>query len=236
MTKYSKYKTIGIIGGQGPTATADIYLRIVKYYQDNFKTRHVGDFPPMIIFSVPTPDLVERVEDEKLIFNLIAVAIKKLEKDGSDFIIIACNALQYLLKSFQALVKIPIIGIAPTVAEYIKDKGYKSVGILAADTTISKKVYDPFLGEKGIKLIKPDQTDQNIVESVILDEYSGKTSVKNTEKVKTVTEKLYKNGVDAVLLACTELPLILKQKDVNFPLIDCNEIYALKAAELSSNI
>jgi len=217
-------------------ATADIYMRIIKYYQDNFGTRYVGDFPPMIIYSVPTPDLVERVEDEEVIFNLIAEAIKKLEKDGSDFIIIACNALQYLLKRFQALVKIPIIGIAPVVADYIKDKGYKTIGILAADTTIRKKVYDRFLEEKGIKLVRPDEADQIIVEATILDEYSGKTNTENTEKIKKVAMKLYKNGVEAVMLACTELPLILKQKDLDIPLIDCNEIYAQKTAEYSSKI
>jgi len=194
----------------------------------------VGDFPPMIIFSVPTPDLVEAIEDEEKTFMLIAEAIKKLEKDGSDFIVITCNALQYLLKRFQALVKIPIIGIASTVAEHIKDKGYKAVGILAVDTTIRKKVYDPFLEEKGIKLIRPDQTDQDIIEEVILDEYSGKTNAENTEKIKKVAKKLYKNGAEAVMLACTELPLILKQKDIDIPLIDCNEIYAQKAAQLSS--
>lgn len=230
----NRYKTIGIIGGQGPTATADIYLRIIKYYQDHFKTRHVGDFPPMIIFSVPTPDLVEKIEDEEKIFKLIGEAIKKLEKDGSDFIIIACNALQYLLTKFQALVKIPIIGIATTIAEHIVNKGYKTVGILAADTTIRKKIYDPFLQEKGIKLIKPNQTDQKNIETIILDEYSGKTNTINTEKIKRIVKKLYGNGAEAILLACTELPLILTQQNIDIPLIDCNEIYARKAAQYSS--
>lgn len=230
----SRYKTIGIIGGQGPTSTADFYMRIIKYYQDNFGTRHVGDFPPMIIFSVPTPDLVEVIEDEEKTFTLIADAIKKLEQDGCDFIVIVCNALQYLLERFQTLVKIPIIGIVPIVTDHIKGKGYKTVGILAADTTTRKKVYDHFWEEKGIKLIKPNQTDQYIVEGVILDEYSGKTNPENTEKIKKVAKKLHKNGAETVMLACTELPLILKQKDIDIPLIDCTEIYAQKTAQYSS--
>lgn len=234
MQKYSKYKTIGIIGGQGPTATADFYLRIIKYYQDNFNTRHVGDFPPMIIYSVPTPDLVERVEDEETIYKLTAEAIKKLEKDGADFIVIACNALQYLLDRFQSLVKIPIIGIAPTVAEYIKTKGFKTIGILAADTTIRKKVYDHFLTEKSIAFIVPNPTDQDVVEQVILDEYSGKSNAVSTEKIRGIAKKLINSGADAVLLACTELPLILKQKNIDVPLVNCNEIYAQKTAEFSS--
>ena len=112
----NKYKTIGIIGGQGPSSTADFYMRIVKYFQDNFGARYVRDFPPMIIFSVPTPDLVERIEDEEKIFNMVTDAIKKMENDGCDFIVIACNSLQYLNKRLQDEIKIPIIGIAPIIA------------------------------------------------------------------------------------------------------------------------
>ena len=164
----SKYKTIGIIGGQGPVSTADFYMRIVKYFQDCFGARYVRDFPPMIIFSVPTPDLVESVEDEEMTFSMIAEATKKLERDGADFIVIACNSLQYLNARVQALVKIPIIGIAPIVAENIKIKGYKTIGILATETTIKKRVYNSYLDKNEIKLVEPNEDDQNCVAEVII--------------------------------------------------------------------
>lgn len=230
----SKYKTIGIIGGQGPVSTADFYMHIVKYYQDKFGARYVRDFPPMIIFSVPTPDLVESVENEELTFSMIADATKRLERDGSDFIIIVCNSLQYLIGRLQALVKIPIISIAPISVEYIKNKGYKTVGILATDTTIKKRVYDSSLNEKGIKLVIPNEVDQNSVAEVILNEIGGRVTTKDTEKLKKVVRNLQKGGAAAIMLACTELPLVLKQRDVNIPLIDCNELYAQKTAQYSS--
>ena len=230
-----KYKTIGIIGGQGPVSTADFYLRIVKYYQVNFGARYVRDFPPMIIFSVPTPDLVESVEDEETTFSLIAEATKKLERDGSDFIIIACNSLQYFIERLQTTVKIPIIGIAPLIAEYIKDKGYKTVGLLATNTTIKKKIYEFYLGEKGIQLITPGEIDQNSVTEVILNEIGGISGVKEMKKLKKVVDSVRKAGAEAILLACTELPLVIKQQDVSITLIDCNELYIQKAAKFSSN-
>jgi len=230
-----KYKTIGIIGGQGPSSTADFYMRIVKYYQDNFGARYVRDFPPMIIFSVPTPDLVESIEDEEKMM-MIADAIKKMEHDGCDFIVIVCNSLQYLLERLQAEIKIPIIGIAPIIAEYVKKKGYKTVGILSTETTIKKKIYDPYFQKNKIKLVVPKDTDQNNLIEVILNEFNGKTSIKDKEKLKTVVNNLQKDGVDAILLACTEFPMILKQRDVDLPLIDCNEIYAQKTGQLSSDL
>lgn len=232
----NKYKTIGIVGGQGPSSTADFYMRIVKYYQGYFGAMYVRDFPPMIIFSVPTPDLVESIEDEEKTFVMVADAIKKMENDGCDFIVIACNSLQYLLERLQVTIKIPIIGIAPIVAKYVKNKGYKAVGILSTDTTIRKKVYDYSLQKNKIKLLIPKDADQNNMVEVILNEFSGKTSDKDKEKLKIAVRNLQKDGANAILLACTEFPMILKQKDVNIPLIDCNEIYAQKTAQLSSNL
>lgn len=230
----NKYKTIGIIGGQGPVSTADFYMRIVKYYQNNFGAKYVRDFPPMIIFSVPTPDLVENVEDEETTFAMVADATKKLELDGSDFIVIACNSLQYLIERLQTLVKIPIISIAPIVADYVKDKNYKTIGILATDTTVKKDIYGKLLKSIGIDFIAPNETDQKVVENVILNEIGGKTSIEDTKKLREVISNLQNKGAESILLACTELPLVIKQTDTDIPLIDCNEIYAQEAAKRSS--
>lgn len=166
---------------------------------------------------------------------MIADAVKKMENDGCDFIVIACNSLQYLNERLQAIIKIPIIGIAPLIAEFLKEKGFKTVGILATETTIKKKIYNHFLQKNKIKLVIPNDTDQNDLIEVILNEFSGKTSSKDKEKLINVVKNLQKEKVDAVMLACTELPMILKQQDVNIPLIDCNEIYAQNIAQLSSN-
>ncbi len=231
-----KYKTIGIIGGQGPVSTADFYMRIVKSFQDNFGVRYIRDYPPMIIFSVPTPDLVKSVADEELTFSRIAEAIKKLEQDGADFIIIACISLQYLIGRLQALIKIPIIGIVPIVAAYAKNKGYKTVGILATDTTLKKRTFDSYLNEAGIKLIAPLEENQNSVEEIILNIIGGNITTKDTEMLKKVIGNLQKDGADAIILACTELPVVLKQQDLNIPLIDVNELYIQKTVKLSSKI
>ena len=98
----NKYRTIGIIGGQGPVSTADIYMRIIKYYQDKLGVRYIRDYPPIIIYSVPTPDLVKSVEDEKTTYLAVAKVTRQLEKDGADFIIIACNSLQFLIDKLQS--------------------------------------------------------------------------------------------------------------------------------------
>ena len=232
----NKYKTIGIIGGQGLSSTADFYMRIAKYYQENLNARYVRDFPPMVIFSVPGPDLVQGNDNEQMTFDLIAEAVKKLERDGCDFIVIVCNSLQYLIGRLQVLVKIPIIGVAPITARCLKDKGYKTVGILATDTTIKNDAFKAPLQELGIELVAPNEADQKIVESIILNEIGGVATDKDRDNLKSAVGNLRQKGAQAVLLACTELPLLINQRDTDVPLVDCNDLYAIETAKLSSQI
>ena len=90
----NKYKKIGILGGMGPEATADLYMKIVKYFQKNYGARYDKDFPEFFINSVPIPDVVESMENEKNVLFMLLSATKLLQKDGCDFIVIACNSVQ----------------------------------------------------------------------------------------------------------------------------------------------
>src|ERR1700730_14418523 len=126
----------------GPEALSDMYLAICKYYQIHFGAKYDKDFPPMIMYSVPIPDVVESLENEQDTLDSLIDASKTLQGDNCDFIVIACNSVQFLLNELRSQITIPIIGIAETVAKELKGMMYKKVGILATQTTILKKVYD----------------------------------------------------------------------------------------------
>lgn len=230
----AKYKTIGIIGGMGAEATVDLYMGIWKYYQNNFGAKYDNDFPPVIIYSVPIPDVVENLENEQVTLKMLQSTAKTLEKGGCDFIVIACNTIQFLLDKIRQVVNIPIIGIAEVNARYLEGKGIKKVGILSTQVTIEKQVYDEALAKIGISLIKPPTEDQTIVTEIIMTQLAGKTTPRETKKLASVAEHLKSHGAEAVLIACTDLPLVLKQNSTNVPLIDCTKIYVEEAAKLSS--
>jgi len=179
-------KTIGILGGMGAEATVDLYMGIWKYYQENFGAKYDKDFPPVIIYSVPIPDVVESLENEKTTLDMLIQTAQTLEKGGCDFIVIACNTVQFLLDEIKKSVRIPVIGIAKVNAEYLKNKGYKKAGILATKVTLDKKVYDNDLSNIGIELIKPDETDQKIVTEVIMTQLAGKTTKEEADKLVQV--------------------------------------------------
>lgn len=227
-------KKIGILGGMGPEALSDMYLAICKYYQTNFGAKYDKDFPPMIMYSVPIPDVVESIENDQETLETLVEAAKTLQGDKCDFLVIACNSVQFLLNDIRAKISIPVIGIAETVAKELKDKGYKRVGILATQTTISKKVYDEELRKVSIELVSPDGENQEIVTQVIMTQLSGKASQKETELLLKVIDSLKQKGAEAILIACTDLPLIIKQDDTQIPLVNCTEIYANETARLSS--
>src|SRR3989344_7697176 len=130
MNKFGKKKTIGILGGMGAEATVDLYMGIWKYYQDNFGAKYDSDFPPVIIYSVPIPDVVENLENEAKTLQMLQDTAQTLEKAGCDFILIACNSVQFLLSEIRKSVKTPVIGIAQVNAKILKDKGIYKVGIL----------------------------------------------------------------------------------------------------------
>ncbi len=231
----NNYKTIGILGGMGAEATVDLYMGIWKYFQTNFDAKYDDDFPAVIIYSVPIPDVVENVESEQTTKDMLQKTAKILEDGGCAFIVIACNTVQFLLEDIRSVVKIPVIGIAETNAKYLSDKGTSRVGILSTKATIDKKVYDAAMEKIGIELIRPNEEDQNIVTEVIMNQLAGKATSQDTEKLVGVAKNLQTLGAEAVLLACTDLPLVISQKDTDVPLVNCTETYANETARLSSN-
>lgn len=227
-------KKIGILGGMGPGGTAELYMKIVGYFQENFNAKYDSDFPPFVIFSVPIPDVVESLENENRILEMLSEASGGLEREGCAFIVIACNTVQYLLDDLRESVKIPILGIAKVNAKFIKNKGYKKVGILATEVTIKKKNYDNDLEKIGIELIKPDEKDQNKITQVIMAQLAGRITEKDKQKLIEVVNNLKSRGSEAVLIACTDLPTIIDQGNFDVPLIDCTQVYADEAARLST--
>ena len=226
-------KTIGILGGMGAEATVDLYMGIWKYYQENFGAKYDKDFPPVIIYSVPIPDVVESLENEKTTLDMLTHTAQTLEKGGCDFIVIACNTVQFLLEDIRKSVSIPVVGIAKVNADYLDGKGYKKAGILSTKVTIDKKIYEKDLNNIGIELIKPDEVDQSIVTEVIMTQLAGKTSRAETDKLVLVINNLKQKGAEVVLLACTDLPLVIKQEDSQVPIVNCTETYANETARMS---
>lgn len=216
-------KTIGILGGMGPEATAQLYLEIVSIFQKEYRAKYDSDFPPFFIFSLPLPDVVEGSFSEKEIIRQLCDGVKKLESMGAEVIAIACNTVQIYLPQMRSTVKVPIISLPEEVCKKVVDNGLNKVLLLGTSVTINSELYNQEAYKRGLSLIKINLEQQRELTSIIMEILSGKKSKESKEKIIKMIN-LY--GTQAVILACTELPLLISPEDVSIKVIDTIKVLA----------
>jgi len=166
--------------------------------------------------------------------KILIDAANTLEKGGADFIVICCNTAHILADEIQKNVKIPILHIADATADKIKAKKIKKVGLLGTKFTMNEDFYKGRLERKhGLKVIVPTEREKEIVHGGINNVIQGKTNPDMKKQFVGIINTLVKNGAEAVILGCTEIPLIVSQKDVKVMLFDTARIHAESAAEYS---
>ncbi|PIY18182.1 hypothetical protein COZ14_00845 [Candidatus Dojkabacteria bacterium CG_4_10_14_3_um_filter_Dojkabacteria_WS6_41_9] len=207
-----------------------MYDRIIRYFQVELGVKYIRDYPPMIIHSVPTPDLVFSEADRNATVKALSDSVKLLERDGADFIVITCLSLHSFHAKLQRLTKIPIIDFSKIIANHITISGFTNIGILGTNTTIQNRVVTQFLSKK-IQISLPNEKNRIVLGKIILRIIAGRSAKKDKALLIEICTELINKGAEAVLLACTELPLIVSQKDCAFPIIDCNSFFAEKTAE-----
>ena len=221
--KCNAYKTIGILGGMGPESTAQTYQEIIRIFQERYGAKYDADFPEIIIVSKPIPDVVERVENEEQTVSLLNEGIAQLATAGADFAIIACNTVQRFLPKLRAASSIPILGIAEEVAKLMS---FKTVGLLATEATMNARLFDNALEQKNVTLIKPTKEQQTMITKIILNILNGKKTDGDKTTLLLIIDSLKLDGAEAVILGCTDLPLLISQEDVSVPLIDTIKVNA----------
>jgi aspartate racemase len=227
-------KTIGILGGMGPEATADLFHRIiratpVKKDQDHFhiiidSNAKIPDRTPAILGTGPSP------------FSMILETGKNLETAGADFLIMPCNTAHYYHKQLQEQLKVPLIHMIRISAEYLVNNypEIKNSGLMATDGTIASQLYNSAYLEKGVEILTPtDKSQRDVMDSIYPSIKSG--NLKKGKKIANrVAQELVEAGSNAVICGCTEVSLVLHKGDLNVPIIDPLQILAEKAVELAS--
>jgi aspartate racemase len=205
----TKHKTIGILGGMGPEGTAELYLRIIRLFQKKFGAVLDSDFPEIVIFNVPIPDVVEDPRNMQRIKAMLIENSKKLEEAGADFIVIPCNTVTKFIELIRQNVSIPVVGIVEeTISELIKN-GINKIGLIATEMTIENKYFkDDF-----VKFILPTIEETSIITKVILNILSGKKFEEDLKRIKKISSNLKKFGCEKIILGCTDLPLLISGED-----------------------
>ncbi len=223
-------KTIGLIGGMSWEST-------VTYYQIVNETikRELGGLhsAKVLLYSVDFAEIEKYQasgEWEKSA-EVLADAAMNLEKAGADYIVICTNTMHKVAPEIQKKISIPIIHIAEATADELKLKGISKVGLLGTKYTMTQEFYKSKLIEAGIEVVIPDQAGVETVNDIIYNELClGIISEESKKKYLGIIADLEERGAQGVILGCTEIGLLIQQKDTKLPVFDTTQIHATKAA------
>lgn len=222
-------RTIGILGGMGPEATVDLLMKIIKNTpagKDQDHIRCVVDSNPKI------PDRTQYIfgkgEDPR---PLLVQGARNLERIGASFIAVSCNTAHYFYDEVQAAVEIPVVHIMSEVTRCLDGKVQKA-GLLASSATVRTGLYDKALARAGISLVVPEGTRQDEVMKAI---YAVKAGDSDAARSIVLREgaRLVSAGAQVVIAGCTEIPLVLRQGDLEADVLDATLILAQSCVRLA---
>lgn len=165
--------------------------------------------------------------------NLMIDAARRVERGGADFVLICTNTMHEMAEEVEASISIPLLHIADVTAERIISSGLKKVGLLGSAFTMEQDFYKGRLIDKyGLEVVIPSQIERQVVDNIIFNELClGEIKDSSREQIKTIMGNLVDDGAQGIILGCTELPSLIKQKDCSVPLFDTTAIHAKAAAE-----
>ena len=218
-------KVIGILGGMGPEATAELFCRIIKATpakKDQCHLRIIVDNNPKIpdrtaaIVSGGTSPLPEIVK-----------TAKNLEKAGADFIVMPCITAHFFYDDLKNSVGIPILNMIELTAEAIKrSPKVRNVGIIATTGTVKSRIYDRALSKIGANVIYPPASLQNKVMEAIYEKIKAGDKKKGRKILVNIARHLAQKGSDVIIFGCTETSLALKNVTLPVRAIDPLQILA----------
>lgn len=224
---------IGIFGGMGPEATADMYRTIIEITPAATDQEHI----PVLIFSNPkVPDRTASIAGggEK-IKPYLKYSVRKLEQAGASFIIIPCNTVHYYYDYMQESVDIPVINMIRETAAEVSERypGIKKIGLLATTGTIKSGLYNRELEAAGYEVLVPDDSvEVNCVMKAVYG-IKSKTEPRVSEDLLAFAgQHLADRGAEVIVLGCTEIPLAYNPERVDRPVVNATLVLAQRAVEM----
>src|SRR5437879_9182583 len=215
-------KTVGIIGGVGPESTIEYYGFIVAGYRER---KGDGSYPSIIINSIDLNQLIAWMNANELdnAAEYLTHEIERLARAGADFGALASNTPHIVFDQIRARSPIPLISIVESACDAVQNLGIKRVGLLGTRFTMQGGFYPQVFSRAGLDLIVPDETEQNYIHEKYMGELLNNIFLPETRAglLAIVDRMKNRDGIEAIILGGTELPLILLEAgDNRLPFLD----------------
>lgn len=227
-------KTIGLLGGMSWESTVHYYRAINEGIKEAIGGLHSAKIAMYSVDFEPIEKLQHEGDWEGTARILVEAALS-IQAAGADFLVICTNTMHKVAPEIQNAIDIPLLHIADATADVLLGDKIKNVGLLGTAFTMEQGFYKGRLKEKyGIKVLIPDKTDREIVHKIIYDELClGKIEPASKAEYVRIIGSLARRGAEAVILGCTEIGMLVSQKDTEVRLVDTTVIHAEKAVQLA---
>jgi aspartate racemase len=229
----TRLKTIGVLGGIGPQATMEFEVRVHQVAQRLIPPRQNAGYPPMVVYYHRHPPVLV---DEKFMAKLPIQPdprfLEAARKVGavSDFIVITSNGAHILQAEIERVANCKVLSMIDVTLEEIKRRGLKKVGVLGLG---EPRVYTKPLGEMKIVCETIDGETRSKLDGAIFKVMEGRTDAELTAVGRDAVKMLRARKVDAVILGCTELPILLRENLSEPDLINPTELIAEAAVKFA---
>lgn len=225
-------KTIGMIGGMSWESSLEYYRFINEGVKEALGGLHSAQ---SLLYSVDFEEIetYQRNGDWDLATAVMVDAAQRLERGGADFVIICTNTMHKMAADVQKAIHIPLLHIADATAAAIHKAGLKTIGLLGTRFTMEQDFYRGRLEKKhNLKVLTPPAAERQMVHDIIYGELClGQIKTDSREQMIGIVNRLKDAGAQGVILGCTEIGLLIKQKDSTLPLFDTTRIHADAAVE-----
>ena len=224
-------RKIGLIGGMSWTSTARYYQIINEAVGKRLGGLHSA---PMLIESLDFAEVAKAQSEEEWTrtAKVLVGAAQRLETAGATALIICANSMHRVYEDVAGAVSVPILHIADTVGKKMKADGIKNAALIGTRNVMTERFYRQRLVSHGVSLMPPDLQWANEIDRIIYEELAqGKATRSSERTMKTILTNISQAQIQAAVLACTELEMIVDVRANVLPIYDGTSLHAMAAVE-----
>lgn len=216
---------LGLVGGLGPESTIDYYCRIL----DSWKETEPASSPSIVIDSLDVRRALDLVaQDREALTEYLLASVERLAGAGADFVAISANTPHLVFDALAARAHVPLLSIVDTCAEEASRRGLSRVLLLGTRFTMEAPFYPDVFGRRGIEVVTPTEEERNWIHGIYVEELlRGEFHDSTRKELVSIIERIRKaKTIDGVVLGGTELPLLLRGKEVaRLPVLDTTALH-----------
>jgi len=227
-------KTIGLIGGMSWESTTLYYQFLNRMARERLGGQHSASLVLVSVDFAPIARMQAAGLWDEATSEMVEAA-RRLERAGAEAIVICANTMHRMADDVAASVGVPLIHVAEATAAAIKASGVRRPLLLATRFTMEQPFYRERLRRHGVEALIPAEPDRIRLHAIIFDELvQGRFKLASKDAMVAMVESAVRGeGVDGVILGCTEFGLLVKQEDLPIPMFDTAELHAKAAMDFA---